>query len=101
MAEVVADRDAAALKAMASALGSSPRVAAALCADARPSTVVIGRSAGVTVDARSVVAQLTARFAGRGGGTQDLAQAGGLDAPPAEIAALARQLLLDACGRQA
>jgi alanyl-tRNA synthetase len=40
-----------------------------------------------------VIAALTARFGGRGGGRPDLAQAGGLDAPAEAILESARPLI--------
>jgi alanyl-tRNA synthetase len=47
--------------------------------------VVVARSEDVRLDANAVVAALTAKFGGRGGGKPSLAQAGGLDADPSTI----------------
>jgi alanyl-tRNA synthetase len=55
---------------------------------------VAARSAGLAVSAQQIVAALTARFGGRGGGKHELAQAGGLDAPAEDILAAARVALL-------
>jgi alanyl-tRNA synthetase len=86
--------DAAGLKTMASALMTHERVAAALISSATPAAVVVARTADAGgVDANAVLRQLLARFGGKGGGKADLAQGGGLQAPPAEIASAARALL--------
>ena len=55
--------------------------------------VVAARSQDVAVAANQVIAALTARFGGRGGGRPDLAQAGGLDAPAEAILESARPLI--------
>jgi hypothetical protein len=44
-------------------------------------------------DANTILRQLTGRFGGRGGGKPDLAQGGGLTAPPPEVVVGARELL--------
>jgi alanyl-tRNA synthetase len=85
--------DAPGLKAIASALTSHAGVVAALFSTSSPAVVVVARSAGVGVDANTVLRQLTERFGGRGGGKPDLAQGGGLSGSGEEMTALARTLL--------
>jgi alanyl-tRNA synthetase len=89
-----ADTDANGLKALASAIVSSPGFVVVLVATTRPALVVVARSKDGSVAANQLVAALTAKFGGRGGGKPDLAQAGGLDGGPEEILAAARALLV-------
>jgi alanyl-tRNA synthetase len=91
--EVVDGWDAQGLKAIATALSASPRVAAVLISSATPAIVVVACTADATVDANTILRQLIGRFGGRGGGKRDLAQGGGLNAPPGEIVAAAWELL--------
>jgi alanyl-tRNA synthetase len=84
------DADANGLKSLASAITSRPGHVVALVSTARPALVVVARSQDVTVAAHQVIAALTSKFGGRGGGKPDLAQAGGLDADAAAILATAR-----------
>jgi alanyl-tRNA synthetase len=88
-----AEADAAGLRTLAAAVSAHPGLAAVLISRSAPSVIVVSRSAGVDVSARQVLAALTLRFGGRGGGTEDLAQGGGLDAAPEAILAEARRLL--------
>ena len=88
------DADANGLKALASAVTAVPGYAVVLVSTSRPSLVVAARSAGLEVSAQQVVAALTAKFGGRGGGKPELAQAGGLDAPAQDILDAARAALL-------
>ena len=87
------DADANGLKALASALTLKPGYTVVLVSASRPALVVVARSADVTVSAQQVIAALTAKFGGRGGGKPELAQAGGLDASPDELSAEVRLLL--------
>jgi alanyl-tRNA synthetase len=89
-----ADTDANGLKALASAIVSRPGFVVVLVATTRPALVVVARSKDGSVAANQLVAALTAKFGGRGGGKPDLAQAGGLDGGPEEILAAARALLV-------
>jgi alanyl-tRNA synthetase len=77
--------DAAALKALASAVASHAGYAVALFSATAPYLVVVTRSADVQVDAAAVLKSLLARFGGRGGGRPDLAQGGGLQGALPEI----------------
>jgi alanyl-tRNA synthetase len=87
------EADASGLKALASAVSVHAGLAVLLVSRATPSLIVVARSAGVDVSARQVLSALTVRFGGRGGGSDDLAQGGGLDAAPEAILAEARRLL--------
>jgi alanyl-tRNA synthetase len=91
--DVVAGWDAPGLKAIASAAAAAGSAIVALVSASTPAIVVIARSPGVALDAGAVLKQLTERFGGRGGGKPDLAQGGGLNGDPTEIALEARRLL--------
>ena len=86
--------DAAGLKAIASAMAAPGGAAVALVvgviACVRRRSLVLP---DVPIDASAVLKQLIERFGGRGGGKPDLAQGGGLNADPTEIAIAARALL--------
>lgn len=85
--------DANGLKAIASSLAAQGQAAVALVSSSAPALVVVARAEGLPLDASAVVAQLTTRFGGRGGGKPGLAQAGGLDAAPGAVADVLRGLL--------
>jgi alanyl-tRNA synthetase len=93
VAEVIAGHDAGGLKVLASSLTALPGRLVVLLTAERPSMIVIARSSDVPVDASAVLKRLIQQFGGKGGGKADLAQAGGLNAPPPEIVALARHLI--------
>ena len=83
------------LKAIASAIVSEPGRVAALLGTPAPASLVIARSSDMSsVDAGAVLKQIAARFGGKGGGRQDLAQGGGLQGEPEAILTLLRELLL-------
>ena len=84
------DADAGTLKMLASAITSRPGHIVVLVSSAKPALVVAARSQDVSVAANQVIAALTAKFGGRGGGKPDLAQAGGLDGDAAAILAAVR-----------
>ena len=88
------DADANGLKSLASAIASRPGHTAVLVSTARPVLVVIARSQDVSVAANQVVAALTSKFGGRGGGRPALAQAGGLDGDASAILAAARAAVM-------
>jgi alanyl-tRNA synthetase len=85
--------DAAALKDLALALVGRPGVAAVIVSTVAPCLVVVARSADLHLSSRDLVASLMQKFGGRGGGRPELAQGGGLAAPPEAILAEARRLL--------
>jgi len=85
-------RDAASLKALATAVVSEPGLVAVLVGDGRPAPVVVARSADAAVDAAALIQALAGQFGGRGGGRPELAQ-GGVAADAATIVAHARMWL--------
>jgi len=87
------DGDAAGLKSLAMAITEKNGYRVVLVSRTRPLLVVVARSADVPIAAQRVVAELTARFGGRGGGKQELAQAGGLDAEADVVLDAARTLV--------
>jgi alanyl-tRNA synthetase len=87
------DSDAQGLKVLASSVCANPGFAAVLISTARPVVVVVCRSSDLGASAKDVLTALTAKFGGRGGGTAEMAQGGGLDAAPDAILAEARRLL--------
>ncbi len=89
--------DAAGLKAIASAIIAGVPAVVALTGGDVPPLVVVARSSSVgpstgVPGAGDVVKTLTAKFGGKGGGTPELAQAGGLGASPQDVVAAAREL---------
>ncbi|HEY2907539.1 MAG TPA: DHHA1 domain-containing protein [Vicinamibacterales bacterium] len=88
------DADAPGLKALASAVCANAGFAVVLISTARPALVVVCRSADVSANAKEILTALTAKFGGRGGGSPEMAQGGGLDAPSEAIIAEARRRLL-------
>src|SRR5437879_4586282 len=87
------DADAGVLKTLAAAVVSRGGLIAVLVSPARPALMVVARSPGIGVSSNQILARLTARFGGRGGGKPDLAQGGGLDAPAEAIFAEVRAML--------
>lgn len=81
------------LKAVALELIRRPGHVAVLATDRRPVGVVVARAEGVALDAGDLVQTFLATWPGRGGGRHDVAQAGGLDADPADVLRVARGLL--------
>ena len=88
------DADANGLKALATAIAALSGYVVVLVSTTRPALVVAARSSDAAVSAQQIIATLTGKFGGRGGGKPELAQAGGLDAPPDEILAAARATLI-------
>jgi alanyl-tRNA synthetase len=84
------DADAATLKALASVIVERRGYLVVLVSSARPARVVVARSSDLAVSASTVLAALTAKCGGRGGGRPEFAQGGGLDATTDEILAAAR-----------
>ena len=87
------DAEADELKALASHVTSAPGFAAILLSTSRPARAVVARSADVAIAANELLAALTARFGGRGGGRPEFAQGGGLDAATDDILAAAAERL--------
>lgn len=85
--------DAGGLKALAAAATVGVRACVVLVSSVPPTSLVVACSTGVPVDANAVLQELTSRFGGRGGGKRELAQAGGLTAPVADIVLAARTLI--------
>ena len=88
------DADASGLKALATAVAASSGYVVVLVSTTRPALVVAARSSDVSVSAQQIIATLTGKFGGRGGGKPELAQAGGLDGSAEDILAVARAALL-------
>jgi len=87
------DADAGGLKSIAMSIAARPAQIVVLVSSSTPALVVVARSADVPVQANAVVAELTARFGGRGGGKAELAQAGGVGGAPQEILDAARAIV--------
>tara|TARA_B100000586_G_scaffold265288_1_gene236781 strand:- start:1855 stop:2334 length:480 start_codon:yes stop_codon:yes gene_type:complete len=85
--------EAGALRMLVNALIAEPHRVAVLFSSVLPALVVVARSADVDLDARTILSQLIERFGGRGGGTSDLAQGGGLTGVPSELLDAARTIL--------
>jgi alanyl-tRNA synthetase len=88
------DADANGVKALATAGAAASHCVVVLVSTTRPALVVAARSSDAAVSAQQIIATLTGKFGGRGGGKPELAQAGGLDAPPDEILAAVRATLI-------
>jgi alanyl-tRNA synthetase len=84
------DADANGLKTLAAAIVARPGYLVVLVSAATPALVVVARSADVGVPVQQLLTSLIQRFGGRGGGRPELAQGGGLDAPPEAILDAAR-----------
>jgi alanyl-tRNA synthetase len=85
--------DAAGLKAIAAGITAAGNAVAVLVSASSPCLVVIARSPDAPGDAGVVLRTLIGQFGGRGGGKPDLAQAGGLSGPPADVATAALSML--------
>ena len=84
------DADANALKGLASAIVARPGYLVVFVSTSAPVLVVIARSSDVQLSAQQLLAELIARFGGRGGGRPEMAQGGGLSASADAIIAAAR-----------
>ncbi len=92
--EAIDGWDAQGLKGIAAATtAAQSNAVVVLFTTTTPALVVVARGSASTVDANSVLKQLTAKFGGKGGGKPDLAQGGGLTAPTEELLAAARQIV--------
>jgi alanyl-tRNA synthetase len=81
------------LTAIASASAAIPGRVAALLGSAAPVAIVIARHPDVSLDSAAILKKVIERFGGKGGGRPELAQGGGLQGDPQEIAAYLRELL--------
>ncbi len=93
VAEALDGWDAQGLKSVATKIAERPSSIAVLTSGGPPSLVAVARSADVALDASAFVKEVATTFGGRGGGTKELAQAGGLQAPPATIIEAVREML--------
>ena len=91
--ETVPDADINGLKALAQHIVSRPGLAAILLTQSPPCSLVVARSADVSLDAAALLSRLVSKFGGRGGGRPELAQGGGLAGAAPEIEAAVRQEL--------
>ncbi|MDP2318446.1 MAG: DHHA1 domain-containing protein [Acidobacteriota bacterium] len=97
LVETLAGWDAQGMKAVAvAAAAEQPNAVVALFTTTIPALVVIARGSAASVDAGGMLNALVAQFGGKGGGTPDLAQGGGLLGPTEELMAATRAL----AGRQ-
>jgi alanyl-tRNA synthetase len=87
------DADANGLKSLATAIAARSGYVVVLVSTSTPALAVVARSGDVTVSAQRVLASLMATFGGRGGGRAELAQGGGLAAPPDAILKAAREAI--------
>jgi alanyl-tRNA synthetase len=88
------DADANGLKSLAAAIAARPGHIALLVSSSTPALVAVARANDLAVRANDVIAALTAKFGGRGGGKPELAQAGGLNGTASEILDAARAAIL-------
>ena len=85
--------DAGSLRIMAQRLAGRAGHAAILVTSAAPVSLVVARAPDVALDAAGLLQQITSRFGGRGGGSPELAQGGGLAGSPDDILAHATGLV--------
>jgi alanyl-tRNA synthetase len=93
VAESIPDADSSLLKVMAQAIAAKPGHLAVLLDASAPLSLVVARSADISVDASKVLKKLIERFGGKGGGRPDIAQGGGLNAPAGDVLAAAVEAL--------
>ena len=92
-AAVLEGWDAAGLKQIATALAVRPGHVALLLSSPAPASLVVARSADVSLDAAALLKGMVARFGGKGGGRPDLAQGGGLEGSTEDMLDHARALV--------
>jgi alanyl-tRNA synthetase len=85
--------DISAIKAIASRIVERPGHVAVLLSEPAPSSIVIARSAGLSLDSGTILKALIAKHGGKGGGRAELAQGGGITAPAAHVLQSAREII--------
>ncbi|MGH9408272.1 MAG: alanyl-tRNA editing protein [Vicinamibacterales bacterium] len=85
--------DAAGLKAIAARLAERPGYATVLIGGPASASIVVASHGDAGVDSGAVLRDLLGRHGGKGGGRPELAQGGGLTAPPADVLQSARELI--------
>jgi alanyl-tRNA synthetase len=93
VAAVMDGWEATGLRAIASNLIARGPMRVVLASSEPPVSIVVAQSVPGGASAADVLARLTARFGGRGGGNAELAQAGGLAAAPQVVIDAAREVL--------
>jgi alanyl-tRNA synthetase len=82
-----------------SIVGGTAGMIAVLVSATRPALVVVGRSSDVGFSSNDLLAHLTGKFGGRGGGKPDLAQGGGLNGSADDILSEAREYIVGPVSR--
>jgi alanyl-tRNA synthetase len=85
--------DANGLKTIATRIAERPGHAAVLVGGPSASPIVVARAQDVAFDSGALLRTLVERHGGKGGGRPELAQGGGITAPPAEVLQSARTLI--------
>ena len=89
----VVDGDALRLKALATGIAARPSVVTVLVSRTTPVLAVAARSADLTISCSAIISALANEFSGKGGGTPDLAQCGGLQTTPEHVLAVSRAII--------
>jgi alanyl-tRNA synthetase len=85
--------DAAGLKTIASRIVERPGHFVVLLGDPPTVPIVVARSSDVAQDAGAILRKIVERHGGKGGGRPEMAQGGGITAPPAAVLEHARELV--------
>ena len=85
--------DAAGLKTVASRIVERPGHLVVLLGDPPTVPIVVARSSDVAHDAGAILRKIVERHGGKGGGRPEMAQGGGITAPPAAVLEHARELV--------
>jgi alanyl-tRNA synthetase len=85
--------DAAGLKTVASRIVERPGHVVVLLGDPPTVPIVVARSSDVAQDAGAILRKIVERHGGKGGGRPEMAQGGGITAPPAAVLEHARDLI--------
>lgn len=81
------------VKVIASRIVERPCHVAIVLTEPAPSSIIVSRSADLTVDSGAILKQLIAKHGGKGGGRPALAQGGGITAPAADVLQSARDIV--------